>query len=180
MAACFPQERRADPAPPRDDRRRGSDLQAGDRFALRTRKSSHSDAAALHFGGRRPRLSGRPPGGGRASTRSVLQAIVEACERLANQGKRVLVAGLDKDYGERPSVRSPGSWRSRRTSPRRWRSASDAARPRTIRSGWSRATSWSSSARRASTKPDVAGVSSRPRRKPSVRRCHRGRETSFP
>src|SRR5262245_31730447 len=30
------------------------------------------------------------------------EGIVEACERLANQGKRVLVAGLDKDYRGAP------------------------------------------------------------------------------
>ena len=36
--------------------------------------------------------------------------IVEVCQRIADQGKRVIVAGLDKDFRERRSARSRRSW----------------------------------------------------------------------
>ena len=63
------------------------------------------------------------------------------CNTLADQGKRVIVAGLDQDYLGKPFEPIRSSSRSPSTSPRRWPSAWCAARPRITRSAWSRAAS---------------------------------------
>ena len=79
------------------------------------------------------------------------QELPAVCSTLADQGKRVIVAGLDQDYLGKPFEPMPqlgDRGASRRPSP----SASSAARPPITRSGSSRAGSACSSARRARMK----------------------------
>ena len=74
------------------------------------------------------------------------QELPAVCSTLADQGKRVIVAGLDQDYLGKPFELMPQLRRSRSISRRPSPSASSAARPPITRSGSSRAGSACSSA----------------------------------
>ena len=67
--------------------------------------------------------------------------VVDVCTKLANLGKRVIVAGLDTDFAAGRLNLCPACWPLRKRSPSCWRFACAAGIPRCTRSGWWKAKS---------------------------------------